>query len=96
MIAFSQEDMAEPLAHIVENDVILGAIMRRLRCAPTPVEVRFNSKVKSYVIPKVSQSGEADKHPWVKLDLGEGGSIHTQFLVRLPVNIALAVLWFYF
>jgi 2-polyprenyl-6-methoxyphenol hydroxylase-like FAD-dependent oxidoreductase len=33
MIAFSQDDMTEPLAYIVENDVILGAIMKQVKQA---------------------------------------------------------------
>ena len=82
MIAFSQEDMTEPLAHIVENDVILGAIMRRLRRARNPVEVRFETSATGYHIPGVSQSGETNKHPWVKLELSGGQSIDTRLLVR--------------
>ncbi|KAL8580732.1 hypothetical protein ACOMHN_018404 [Nucella lapillus] len=80
MIAFSQEDMSEPLAHIVENDLILGAIMRKLRSAPNPVEVRFSSSAKAFSIPHVTESEQSDKHPWVKVDLGEG-AIRTQLLI---------------
>ncbi|KAK7104264.1 ubiquinone biosynthesis monooxygenase COQ6, mitochondrial-like [Littorina saxatilis] len=82
MIAFSQEDMTEPLAWIVENDVILGAIMRRLRQAPNPVDIRFETSAKSFVIPHVSESWEEkSKHPWVKVELGGEKSIYTRLLV---------------
>ena len=74
--------MTEPLAYIVENDVILGAIMRRLRSARNPVEVRFETYAKGYHIPGVSQSGETSKHPWVKLELNKNTSIDTRLLVR--------------
>ncbi|XP_076463518.1 ubiquinone biosynthesis monooxygenase COQ6, mitochondrial-like [Babylonia areolata] len=81
MIAFSKEDMTEPLAYIVENDVILGAIMRRLRSAPNPVEVRFKTSAKAFNIPYVAEAEQTSKHPWVGMDLGQGKSIRTRLLI---------------
>nr|KAG5711868.1 hypothetical protein BaRGS_026309 [Batillaria attramentaria] len=81
MIAFSQEDMTEPLAHIVENDVILGAIMRCLRKAPNKVDVRFQASAKAYHIPSVAEDGESTKHPFVRVELQDGQLLDTKLLI---------------
>lgn len=82
MIAFTKDDMAEPLAYIVENDVILGALMRQLRCAPNKVDVRFRSLAKEYRFPTAGQpKPHLDKQPWVEIDLGSDKKLRAQLLI---------------
>lgn len=81
MIAFSQEDMTDPLAHIVENDVILGAIMQQLRKAPNKVEIKFQSSAKSYNIPGVAETRESTKRPFVRVELKDGSFLNAQLLI---------------
>ena len=59
------------LAYIVENNVILSAITNQL--AQTDVEVRYNSKVKSYDLPNnnTHTGGLDEKLPTVELENGE-------------------------
>lgn len=95
MIAFSNDNMSEPLAYIVENDIILGAIMQQLRSAPNPVDIRFQTAAKAFTIPGKTEPRETtDKHPWVKVELQNGEHIYTQLLVSVSGFLFVYVLFF--
>lgn len=68
----------ESLAYIVENDVILDAIVRSLDTMKSVVRVAYNAKVKSYTLPSPSNSNALPR-----LDLADGRSIETKLLVRV-------------
>lgn len=57
---------ASELAYIAENDLIVSAIMKQLQ--KTKVDVRFNSKVKSY---NLNQGSKDSELPLLQLDNGE-------------------------
>ena len=78
MIAFNQEDMAEQMAYVVENDVILEAITRRLETLSDRVEVLYNTRVKHIDIPGPENS---QPNTWVNLELQDGKSLKTKLLV---------------
>ena len=78
MITFNQEDMAEQMAYVVENDIILEAITRRLETLSDRVEVLYNTKVKHIDIPGPESS---QPNTWVNLELQDGKSLKTKLLV---------------
>lgn len=72
----------ESLAYIVENDIILDAIVRSLDTMKSVVRVAYNAKVKSYTLPSPS-----DSNALPRLDLADGRSIETKLLVNVAVRI---------
>lgn len=72
MIAFDGQDQDDGLvAHIVENDVTLHALKKRI---PEHVEVEYNAKVQDYELPK-------DLGSKVLLSLADGRTISTDLLI---------------
>ena len=57
---------ASELAYIAENDLIVSAILKQLQ--KSKVDIRFNSKVKSYNLNHDSKDSEL---PLIQLDNGE-------------------------
>ena len=80
MISFQNEDLNDDLAVIVENDIIQAAINRQVLQVPDRVEVRYQSKAKSYKLPQLGVQG-ASSHAEVELESGE------LFRSRLLVSI---------
>ena len=80
MITFNNSDMSEPLAYIVENDVILAAIMRALKNVKNQVEIRYETNATAFNLPGRGDSKEA-KMPYVKLNLNDGSVLKTKLLV---------------
>ena len=72
--------MSEPLAYIVENDVILAAIIQELQKMNDRVEIRYQTKATSFNLPGNGDSEEA-KMPYVKLTLNDGSVLKTKLLV---------------
>lgn len=50
LITFSNDDMSNPVAYIIENDLMLWALYERLN-ELSNVFVRYNSKIKDYILP---------------------------------------------
>ncbi|KAK3780653.1 hypothetical protein RRG08_028101 [Elysia crispata] len=80
MITFNNSDMSEPLAYIVENDVILAAIMRALKNVKNQVEIRYETNATAFNLPGRGDSEEA-KMPYVKLNLNDGSVLKTKLLI---------------
>lgn len=80
MITFSNSDMSEPLAYIVENDIILAAIMRALKTKQDRVEIRYETKAEVFDLPGSGDSEEAKK-PYVKLTMNDGSVLKTKLLI---------------
>ncbi|RUS73602.1 hypothetical protein EGW08_018645 [Elysia chlorotica] len=80
IITFNNSDMSEPLAYIVENDVILAAIMKALKHVKNKVEIHYETKATAFNLPGSGDSEEA-KLPYVKLTLNNGSVIKTKLLI---------------
>ncbi|GFN83093.1 ubiquinone biosynthesis monooxygenase coq6, mitochondrial [Plakobranchus ocellatus] len=80
MITFNNPDMSEPLAYVVENDIILASIMCALKNVKDQVEIRYESKAVEFNLPGTDKSEEA-KLPFVKLTLNDGSVLKTKFLI---------------
>lgn len=78
MITFDRDE--GPLAHIVENNVILEALKRSLAECSENVEVRYSTKVKNYDLPHKRLSNADCKGP-VVMELTDGQKIRTKLLV---------------
>ena len=81
MIGFSNEDINNPLAYIVENDVIMAALKRRLNCAPNKVNVHFNSFPKSFHNIGAETREMPSEHTWLTIGMNSEDKVHTQLLV---------------
>ncbi|XP_041355137.1 ubiquinone biosynthesis monooxygenase COQ6, mitochondrial-like isoform X2 [Gigantopelta aegis] len=79
LITFNNEELTNSLAYIVENDVILAAIMKRLKAANV-VDIRYNSQAKSFVIPTRGDSS-SKRNSWVGLELANGDVLQTKLLI---------------
>lgn len=53
LITFSDDDLSNPIAFIIENDLILWALGTRLNNVHN-ISVRYNAKIKDYILPKHS------------------------------------------
>ena len=71
--------MAEKMAYVVENDIILEAITCRLDTLSDRVEVLYNTRVQNIDIPGPHNS---QPNAWVKLCLEDGKSFKTKLLVN--------------
>ncbi|XP_046372981.2 ubiquinone biosynthesis monooxygenase COQ6, mitochondrial-like [Haliotis rufescens] len=85
MITFNNDDMAEPLAYIVENDIILAALMQRLSEVGDRVEIRYRTKPKAYELPGVKDFS-SKQHPLVGVELESGDVIRTRLLIGADGN----------
>lgn len=72
MITFDYDDLLETIAYIVENDTVLGAVGKEV--VKTNVKVVNEAKVKSYVLPRDSDS-------FTKVNLENGNSYTCNLLV---------------
>ncbi|ESP02270.1 hypothetical protein LOTGIDRAFT_224896 [Lottia gigantea] len=80
LITFNNEDLCDNLAYIVENDVILGAIMKRLKATGDNVDIKFNTKATNYRFP--GEKDENDhKESLVSLELSNGQTLQTNLLI---------------
>lgn len=52
MITFSHDDMAEDIAYIVENDVLLAAVNKEVKELTENLTVMHESKIKGYELPQ--------------------------------------------
>lgn len=74
----------DDLAYIVENDVILEAIRRRLSTLSEKVEVRYQTSAKSYIVPGSTPGHEGvDQNTWVTIETDKGNIIQTKLLVNV-------------
>ncbi|BFZ06958.1 hypothetical protein BsWGS_09997 [Bradybaena similaris] len=80
VITFSNPDMTESLAHIVENDVILGGIMKALKAMKNGVDVRYDTKAVSFRIPE-GQDPPEQKQPFVEITLNDKKVLRTKLLI---------------
>ncbi|CAH1792581.1 unnamed protein product [Owenia fusiformis] len=81
MITFNKDNMQGTLAHIVENDVTQDAITRQLNKVKDRVEIRYETKVKKYKMPKPMSNMTKLDSPWVKLRLENGDALQTRLLI---------------
>ena len=86
LITFSNDDINDSLAYIVENDLISSALLKELEDMSDTASVRFNSKVKKYRLPKKarrqSDDGKEDSR-LVEVVLENGDKISCKLLVSL-------------
>ncbi|XP_059157238.1 ubiquinone biosynthesis monooxygenase COQ6, mitochondrial-like [Physella acuta] len=80
LITFNNEDMTDSLAYIVENDVILAAIMKALKAMKDRVEVRYETKAVSFSNISCENSTES-RFPYVEMTLNDGSTLKTKLLV---------------
>lgn len=66
LITFSDEDLSNPVAYIIENDLMLWALSKRNSDIPN-TSVQYSSKIKDYALPL---SSDVDR-PEVLLETGE-------------------------
>lgn len=55
IITFCEEDLSNPVAYIIENDLMLWALTKRLGSISNS-EVRYGAKIKDYILPKSNAS----------------------------------------
>ncbi len=79
MITFSNDDMSEDLACLVENDVILEGILRQLEPLESQIEIRHNSLVKQYKLPQNNRSSSNTR--WAQVILNNGDHVQARLLV---------------
>lgn len=81
MIAFDQDSMEQDLAYIAENDVILAAITDQLeKVKGENVEVKYETKVKSYKLPRMSTSRNSN---WAEVVLENGDVLNSKLIVSI-------------
>ncbi|XP_050404132.1 ubiquinone biosynthesis monooxygenase COQ6, mitochondrial [Patella vulgata] len=80
LITFNNEDLNDDLAYIVENDVILAAIMNRLNAAGDNVEIHYSTSATSYKFPGEIDD-EGNKESWLTVNLSNGQSLRTDLLI---------------
>ncbi|CAL1529407.1 unnamed protein product [Lymnaea stagnalis] len=80
MITFNNQDMSESLAYIVENDVILAAIMRSLKRMSDKVEVRYKTRATAFSNIDGKDPSEV-KLPYVGLTLNDGTVLKAKLLI---------------
>ncbi|XP_045167688.1 ubiquinone biosynthesis monooxygenase COQ6, mitochondrial-like [Mercenaria mercenaria] len=79
LITFNQEDMADELAYVAENDVIQEALTRNLDTIQDRVEVMYNTRVENIAVPGVTK--DMDSNAWVKLFINNGQTLKTKLLI---------------
>lgn len=78
--------MIDSLAYIVENDVILAAIMKALKAMKDRVEVRYETKAVSFSNISGENSTES-RFPYIEMTLSDGSTIKTKLLVSLKKGL---------
>ena len=81
MITFNKEDLLDNLAYIVENDIILGAIVKQLEHMQDAVDIKYNSKVVGYQLPHPCGGSEGEQNMFAGIKLEDGEEIWTRLLV---------------
>ncbi|KAK2146066.1 hypothetical protein LSH36_635g01022 [Paralvinella palmiformis] len=82
IITFSQDQLTDNLAYIVENDVILAAVMQQLEKVKDRVEVKHNAVVKKYFLSDAGHStGDDDKRHLARVVLDDGTILTTDLLI---------------
>ena len=82
LITFNHPEMLEDLAYIVENDIILEALMKQLDHMSNSVEIRFGSKVIDYHLPHPGGFEETtDANPFAGVSLEGGEKLWTKLLI---------------
>ncbi|XP_064602568.1 ubiquinone biosynthesis monooxygenase COQ6, mitochondrial-like [Liolophura sinensis] len=81
LITFSQADMTEDLAYIVENDVILASITARLNALGDRVDVRYRTQAKAVSLPTPVEDVASTESPFVRVHLENGETLQTRLLI---------------
>ncbi|XP_013400796.1 ubiquinone biosynthesis monooxygenase COQ6, mitochondrial [Lingula anatina] len=79
-ITLNHDDMTDDVAYIVENDVILAAIMKQFDKIKHNVTVMYNSKAEMYTFPSQIQDG-VQENLWIKVHLPDGETFQTKLLI---------------
>ena len=86
LITFSNDEINDSLAYIVENDLISSALVKEIEGMSDVATIRFNSKVKKYKLPKKAprgaDEGQEGSH-LVEMLLEDGEKISCKLLVRI-------------
>ena len=70
------------MGFIAENDVILSSIERQLEAMDSNVvQVKYNSRAKSYNFTPNPSINSAQLQPWVEVQLEDGQMLRTKLLV---------------
>lgn len=80
-ISYDNERMRKELSYIVENDVVVDALARRLRRPNGRVEVLYGAKVKTYELPTRNDREPVAPVPPVRLELEDGRKLEASLLV---------------
>jgi ubiquinone biosynthesis monooxygenase Coq6 len=86
MITFSHDDMAEDIAYIVENDVLLAAVNREVRELTGNLTVIHQAKIKGYELPQ-HHGTTCD----VRVHLENGSSYICSLLVSIIYNVTTKI-----
>ena len=79
------------MGFIAENDVILSSIERQLEAMDSNmVQVKYNSRAKSYNFTPSASMNSAQLQPWVEVQLEDGHLLRTKLLVSNNQFLALA------
>ncbi|XP_070776366.1 ubiquinone biosynthesis monooxygenase COQ6, mitochondrial isoform X3 [Enoplosus armatus] len=79
LITFDKENLLDEMAYIVENDIVVAALTKRLDSLSDNVQVKYRSKVVKYAWPMPHQA--ADSIPWVQVTLASGETVQTKLLI---------------
>ncbi|KAM4625816.1 ubiquinone biosynthesis monooxygenase COQ6, mitochondrial [Polymixia lowei] len=79
LITFDKENLQDEMAYIVENDIIVAALTKRLDSLSDNVKIQYRSKVVRYTWPMSYQV--ADSIPWVQVTLASGETLQTKLLI---------------
>ncbi|XP_028931326.1 ubiquinone biosynthesis monooxygenase COQ6, mitochondrial [Ornithorhynchus anatinus] len=78
LITFDRDEL-DPVGYVVENDVIMAALTRRLEAVSDRVDVLYGSRAAELAWPSAGRGPEAD--PWVRVTLADGRRLRAQLLV---------------
>jgi ubiquinone biosynthesis monooxygenase Coq6 len=81
MITFSDDDMVDDIAYIVENDVLLAAVSRKIQELSGNLTVIHEAKIKGYELPRCYRTTD------VRVHLDNGSSYVCSLLVSIMCNI---------
>ena len=82
LIAFTQNDLLDNLAYIVENDLIQESIQRSIEEAGDRVEMRYGVKIQGYTLAGKAAVEPTTENRWTQVHLETGETINTRLLVR--------------
>ncbi|XP_015778771.1 PREDICTED: ubiquinone biosynthesis monooxygenase COQ6, mitochondrial-like [Acropora digitifera] len=71
------------IGYIVENPVTIAALQKQLEELDSRVNIFYGTKLKNLILPSIARDLDAEEvnHPWAKLELENGTTLHSRLVV---------------